>query len=105
LRSIDLRDQDRSGYRFAGAIRSVPTFVLVDASGIEIDRVRGYPGSGSLFCSAIDRMLAKADRGERAARSATRAHARGATPRNPWLTTRQEVHVDRAALAPVWQGL
>ncbi len=67
LRTIRLGEHARQGYRLAGAVTSVPTFILLDSQGVEVDRIRGYPGPGQAFYGAMDRLLAKADRGERAA--------------------------------------
>jgi hypothetical protein len=38
---------------------SVPTVILVDAGGIEVDRLRGYPVSGPRFLVNVDAMFAK----------------------------------------------
>lgn len=60
LRYLQVGEVRTSGYQFAGDIRATPTFVLVDRRGKEIDRVRGYPGGGQRFYTALDGMLAKA---------------------------------------------
>ncbi len=57
LRTVDLRDLPAQGYRLKASVKAVPTFILVDRNGQELDRVRGYPGSGRPFYDAVDRML------------------------------------------------
>ena len=58
LKSVQLHELPQHGYRLAAIVREVPTFILVDRAGNEIDRVAGYPGAGRAFYTAIDRMLA-----------------------------------------------
>jgi hypothetical protein len=47
------------GYRLRSHVVSVPTVSLVDAGGIEVDRLRGYPVSGPRFLVNVDAMFAK----------------------------------------------
>jgi thiol-disulfide isomerase/thioredoxin len=61
LRYVHRDEQRQSGYRLKSSVSAVPTFVLVDTQGIEVDRLRGYPGGGAKFFSAVDHMLAKLD--------------------------------------------
>lgn len=63
LSYVHLREVRNQGYRLKWGVRSVPTFLLLDPDGVEIDRVAGYPGRGTAFYDAMDRMLAKAGRG------------------------------------------
>lgn len=60
LRYVQLDDQRNAGLQLASHVRAVPTFVLVDGAGREIDRLRGYPGGPDRFFMALDRMLEKA---------------------------------------------
>ena len=57
-----------AGLRLAGPVTSVPTFVLLDGDHVEVDRVRGYPGSSERFLAAADRLMMAAARGERRGR-------------------------------------
>jgi thioredoxin-related protein len=57
---VHSRDQDKAGYRFKSRARSVPTFVLVDQKGYEVDRLRGYPGGPGHFFPIVEAMLEKA---------------------------------------------
>lgn len=59
LHYIDIKDQKRSGYRLKSWISATPTFVLVDTSGTEVARLRGYPGSASRFLPEVETMLEK----------------------------------------------
>lgn len=60
LRYVDVGEQRQSGYRIRGGrITATPTFVLVDSSGTEVDRLRGLPGGRGEFIPAVERMLAK----------------------------------------------
>jgi hypothetical protein len=59
LKSVQLHELPQRGYRLAATVRSVPTFILIDRNGNEIDRIAGYPGAGRAFYTAIDRMLAR----------------------------------------------
>ncbi len=61
LRHLHVSEQGQAGYALNGRVSTVPTFVLVDRDGREIDRIRGYPGRDN-FYPALDRLLAKAPR-------------------------------------------
>lgn len=60
LRFVLLQDLNSTGYRMTSSVRAVPTFILIDREGREVDRLRGYPGGGKAFYGALDRMLARA---------------------------------------------
>lgn len=60
LHYVQLDQQGRAGFKLASRVRSVPTFVLVDGEGREIDRLRGYPGGPDRFFAALDGMLSRA---------------------------------------------
>ena len=66
IRYLDYNAVAGSGYRLGGDIRGVPTFILVDREGVEIDRYRGYPGGPERFYPAIDNLLDAAASGRRA---------------------------------------
>lgn len=63
LRYVPLQGLKATDYRLASHVQTVPTFVLLDKSGQEVGRVKGYPGGGDRFFSAIDGLMAKVDRG------------------------------------------
>lgn len=46
-----------SPYRLNGRIVATPTFVLVDRTGREVERLRGLPGGGAAFMQEIERMV------------------------------------------------
>jgi thioredoxin-related protein len=59
LKYVDLGAASRTsaGYRLSGRIMATPTFVLVDRSGREIERLRGLPGDRDEFMLVVERML------------------------------------------------
>ena len=59
LRYVHVRDVKSSGYRLSSSVRSVPTFIVVDQRGHEVDRISGYPGGGQAFYQPLDRILAR----------------------------------------------
>ncbi|HEX4893585.1 MAG TPA: hypothetical protein VFV47_09880 [Hyphomicrobiaceae bacterium] len=59
MRYVHKTDVHAMGYRLRSRVVSVPTVILVDAGGIEVDRLRGYPVSGARFLSSLDAMFAK----------------------------------------------
>ena len=63
---LSARDLAKTTYRFKGRVTGVPTFILVDRDGLEVDRIRGYPGGPEAFFSVMDKLLDKAAAGYRA---------------------------------------
>jgi hypothetical protein len=59
MRYVHKSDVLAMGYRLRSHVVSVPTVILVDAGGIEVDRLRGYPVSGPRFLVNVDAMFAK----------------------------------------------
>lgn len=59
LHFVLARDLTSTGYQVKSPVRAVPTFILVDRQGREIDRLRGYPGGAAPFYAALDGLLAK----------------------------------------------
>jgi len=59
LHFVLARDLTSTGYQVRSPVRAVPTFILVDRQGREVDRLRGYPGGAAPFYAALDRLLAK----------------------------------------------
>ncbi len=59
LKYLDVGTQRRSGYRLKSYATAVPTFVLVDAGGQEVARLRGLNGGPAQFLPAVEGMLAK----------------------------------------------
>lgn len=62
LRTLHVATQDQDGYRLKGAVRTVPTFVMINREGVEVGRIRGYPGSGEAFMGLVAPLVAKAER-------------------------------------------
>lgn len=48
-----------SPYRLNGRVVATPTFVLVDRTGREVERLRGLPGGGDLFMQKVEHMLGR----------------------------------------------
>ena len=59
MRYVHKSDVQAMGYRLRSRVLSVPTVILVDAEGVEVDRFRGYPVSGGRFLTTVDTMFAK----------------------------------------------
>lgn len=49
-------------YRLSSRIVATPTFVLVDRTGREIDRLRGIPGGRDEFMREIERMVGRMEK-------------------------------------------
>ncbi|MGE3915301.1 MAG: thioredoxin fold domain-containing protein [Hyphomicrobiaceae bacterium] len=63
LRYIDLTETRSSGYRFSWRVSSTPTFVMVDRSGREVGRIRGYMADQRAFFGEVESLLAKVPEG------------------------------------------
>lgn len=59
LTVLNARDLRAARYRLRTSVTAVPTFLLIDPTGRELDRLRGYPGSPQAFFRALERMQAR----------------------------------------------
>lgn len=56
---VHARNLRAAGYRMRTGVTSVPTFLLIDQTGRELDRLRGYPGSPQAFFRGLESMQAR----------------------------------------------
>lgn len=59
LTVVHARNLRAARYRLRTGVTAVPTFLLIDHTGRELGRMRGYPGSPQAFFRALERMQAR----------------------------------------------